>query len=649
MEQLKMHSMNKVDENIKRIGALFPNCVSERINADGKVEYAIDFDMLRQELSTVVVEGNEERYQFTWPDKKKSILAANAPISDTLRPCREESVDFDNTQNLYIEGDNLAVLKLLQETYLGKIKMIYIDPPYNTGNDFVYNDDFAESVGEYLGYSGQYTDEGYQLVQNTESNGRFHTDWLNMIYTRLKLSKDLLREDGVIFISLDDNEIDNLRKVCDEIFGENNFVGQLILKTATDNNPSQINIEHEYMLCYAKNRALQSNWIRRSEAAAKIVKKYEQLKASYSNVDEIQKLLRQWIKENKDDLPQVAHYNNVDEKGVYSSSSNSSNPHPGGYMFDAIHPITGLPCPKPQNGWRWPEKTFLAYDKAGEIEWGKDHTTQPHVKKRIETSVEYLRSLIYEDNRATTKMLADLFDGYKVFDNPKPLNVLARIMEFVLDDDAIVLDYFSGSATTAHAVMQLNVELNKHHQFIMVQLPEETPQKSEAKKRGYENICEIGKERIRRAGLKIKNDYGIRASELDKGFRVLKLDSSNMKDVFYNPAEYEISMFDMLTDNIKEDRTPEDLLFQVMLDLGVLLSSKIEETTIGGKRVFSVADGFLIACFDNDVTEETITAIAKKKPYYFVMRDSSMANDSVATNFEQIFATYSPDTERKVL
>lgn len=649
MDKLKMHSMNKVDENIEKIGKLFPNCITERKNENGKVEYAIDFDMLRQELSTAIVEGNEERYQFTWPDKKKTIRSSNASINKTLRPCREESVNFDSTQNLYIEGDNLEVLKLLQETYLGKIKLIYIDPPYNTGHDFVYEDDFKQDISTYIENSGQIDALGNRLVQNAESNGRFHTDWLNMIYPRVKLAKDLLTEDGVIFISIDDNEIDNLRKICDEIFGESNFIGQLILKTATDNNPSQINIEHEYMICYAKNKLTQKNWVRRSEAASKIVGRYNQLRASLHDNDEIQKQLRVWIKEHKDELPQVAHYNNVDDKGVYSSSSNSSNPHPGGYMFDIIHPVTGQLCPKPQNGWRWPEKTFLAYAADGEVEWGKDHTTQPHIKKRIETSVEYLRTLIYEDNRATTKMLSDLFDGNKVFDNPKPVNVLMRIMEFVLDENSTVLDFFSGSATTAHSVMQLNANIGSNHKFIMVQLPELTPEKSEAYKVGFKNICEIGKERIRRAGAKIKADSPMTTQDLDIGFRVLKCDSSNMKEVYYNPAELEISLLTDLTDNIKEDRTAEDLLFQVMLDLGIMLSAKVEQTTLAGKTVFNVNGNHLIACFDKDITDETIKAIAKQEPYYFVMRDDGFADDSVATNFEQIFTTYSPDTVRKVL
>ena len=656
MDKLKMTSMDKVQVNIEKIRALFPNAVTEVLR-DGKPTLAVNFDVLKQELADTLIDERELRYQFTWPDKQKAILRANERTNKTLRPCKEESVDFNSTQNLYIEGDNLEVLKLLQETYLGKIKMIYIDPPYNTGSDFVYEDDFAINSSEYKGNSGQFDEEGNNTTkslmenykQNLESNGRFHTDWLNMMYPRLKLAKDLLADDGVIFISIDDKEQGNLKKICDEIFGESNFVGQLVLKTATDNNQSQINTEHEYMLCYAKYKIEQKNWVRQSEAAEKIINQYNLLKAKGLTSIELQAKLRDWIKLHKEELPQVAHYNNVDNKGVYSSSSNSSNPHPGGYMFDIIHPLTGLPCPKPENGWRWPEKTFLKYAEMGEVEWGKDHTTQPHIKKRIDTSVEYLRTLIYEDNRATTKMVAEIFGGRKVFDNPKPLNVLRRILDYVVDKNSIVLDFFSGSATTAHAVMQLNAEDGGNRKFIMVQLPEVCDEKSEAYKAGYINICEIGKERIRRAGRKIKAENGLTAQNLDIGFRVFKLDSSNMQDVYYNPEDYSQTLLDNLQDNIKPDRTALDLLFQVMLELGKPLSAKITQKVIAGKNVFNVDDGDLIACFEDNITAEIVTEIAKAKPLYAVFRDSGLSSDSVAANFEQIFATYSPSTKRKVL
>ena len=623
MDKLKMHSLNKVDDNIKKIGALFPNCLTERKNADGEIEYAIDFDMLKQELSSVVVEGKDERYQFTWPDKKKSILAANAPISDTLRPCREESVDFDSTQNLYIEGDNLAVLKLLQETYLGKIKMIYIDPPYNTANDFIYMDDFAESAEEYLAHSGQFDEEGNRLVANTESNGRFHTDWLNMIYPRLKLAKDLLTDDGVIFISMDDHEQENIKKLCDEIFGEANFIAQVVWERAYSpvNLKKHFSESHDYIICYAKNlESAICNGLPRSEEA----------NDRYSNPDN-------------------------DPRGPWTSGDLSVGPRIESKVYEIETPSGRKVLPPSGYCWRLDEKTFLSYKKDNRIWFGEDGNNVPRIKRFLSdvkqgiTPMTVWKYTEVGHSQDAAQKLKKLFDGKAYFDYPKSVDLLKRCLQLYTEKDCYVLDFFSGSATTAHAVMQLNAEDNGTRKFIMVQLPEETAEKSEAYKAGYKNICEIGKERIRRAGAKIKEENGMLAQNLDTGFRVLKLDSSNMKEVYYKPEDYEMNLLDMLSDNIKEDRTPEDLLFQVMLDLGVLLSSKIEEATVCGKKVFNVADGFLYACFDSNVSEETITAIAKKKPYYFVMRDSSMANDSVATNFEQIFATYSPDTERKVL
>lgn len=613
MDKLKMHSINKVDENIEKIGKLFPNCITERKNEKGEVEYAVDFDMLKQELSAVVVEGNEERYQFTWPDKKKSILLANAPIAKTLRPCREESVDFDNTENLYIEGDNLDVLKLLQETYLGKIKMIYIDPPYNTGNDFVYNDDFAESAEDYLANSGQYDDEGNRLVANTESNGRFHTDWLNMIYPRLKLAKDLLSEDGCIFISIDETEHDSLNKICEEIFGASNFIADIIWKRkrGRDNSARWFSKAHEYCLLFAKNKELfDTGYLELDE---------ETLKA-YKNPDN-------------------------DPRGDYRMLGCWARGTQGGVKYDFTT----------KDGQYFSERLWL---------FSKENLTKLDREDKLIIRGDniYRKMFIFENKGKIPETLWDdvsnaanasdeikkLFDGI-VFDTPKPTPYIRRMLEIATHKDSVILDFFSGSATTANAVMTLNSSDGGNRKYILVQIPEQVAAKSNAEKAGYKNICDIGKERIRRAGTKIKEESPMTTADLDTGFRVLKLDSTNMKDVYYNPSDYELNLFDTLADNIKEDRTPEDLLFQVMLDLGVLLSSKIEESTIGGKKVFNVADGFLYACFDNNVTEDVITEIAKKNPYYFVMRDSSMANDSVATNFEQIFATYSPDTVRKVL
>ena len=672
MDKLKMHTPNKADENFAKLAAMFPNAVTETIDENGEVVRAIDKDVLMQEISCKVVDGKEERYQFTWPDKKKSVLLANAPISKTLRPCREESVDFDNTKNLYIEGDNLEVLKLLQETYLGKIKMIYIDPPYNTGNDFVYNDDFTISISEYLANSGQYDENGNQMVKNTESNGRFHTDWLNMIYPRLRLAKNLLTEDGAIFISIDENEVNTLKNVCDEVFGRSNFIAEMIWAAGRKNDSKYISVSHEYILCYFRNfDYIKENkiiWREKKQGLDDIYAKYEQLKRTYANdYETMTKELKRWFANLPDGHPAKdhSHYNKVDENGVYFSD-NISWPGGGGPKYNILHPITGKPVKIPSRGWLTNEKTMKEWIAQGRVAFGKDENGVPTLKSYLrdrEFSVPY--SVFYKDGRAASKRLATLL-GDKVFENPKDEEIIKRIIEFCgVSDGDYILDFFSGSGTTAHAAFLANVEQNMRCNFILVQLPEEISEKTATSEKSKKvarsamalcdslglpyTICEIGKERIRRAGAKIKEENPLTTQNLDTGFRVLKCDSTNMKDVYYNPAEYEPSLFSTLTDNIKEDRTPEDLLFQVMLDLGILLSSKIEETVIDGKKVFNVADGFLIACFDENVTEETITAIAKQKPYYFVMRDNSMASDSVATNFEQIFATYSPDTVRKVL
>lgn len=621
MDKLKMHSVNKVDQNVAKIGKLFPNCVTERKNENGEVEYAVDFDMLRQELSSVVVEGNEERYQFTWPDKKKAILAANAPISATLRPCREESVDFDTTQNLYIEGDNLDVLKLLQETYLGKIKMIYIDPPYNTGNDFVYNDDFVEDAKEYLANSGQYDAQGNRLVTNTESNGRFHTDWLNLMYPRLKLARDLLTEDGVIFISISDEEVENLKKMCNEIFGEKNFEGHIHWRrrhNQPNDKTKMLGIVAEHILSYSRNSAaFKESGVGKLDLTAKFT--------------------------NPDNDPRGPWASKPWKVGSDQSGSRYSITAPNGRVLDGE--------------WMGEEATYLKYLAEGRIYFPKDGSGMPRKKyyqfereEEGQCACNWWPHEQFGHNQGANDYATSLFGVKNVFSNPKPIELLRGLLKIAnVKMDDIVLDFFSGSATTADAVIHLNMEDHKKRKFIMVQLPEATDPKSEAYKAGYKNICEIGKERIRRAGKKIKEENPLTTQDLDIGFRVLKLDSSNMKDVYYTSDAYTRDMFDMLADNIKEDRTPEDLLFQVMLDLGIPLSSKIEESVIAGKKVFKVEGNYLIACFDSNLTEETIKAIAQQRPYYFVMRDSSMANDSVATNFEQIFATYSPDTDRKVL
>ena len=635
METLKMHSLDGVQRNIELIGKLFPNAITE-VKRNGKVEHAIDFDVLRQELSGSIVEGREERYQFTWPDKKKAMLAANAPITATLRPVVADSVGKDGTpggfdsENLYIEGDNLEVLKLLQETYLGKVKMIYIDPPYNTGNDFVYEDDFAQRTEDYMGNSGQYDEEGNRMVTNTESNGRFHTDWLNMIYPRLKLAKDLLAEDGVIFISIDDGEAANLLKVCNDIFGESNFVADLIWqkKFSRSNDATYFSTMHDHILCYCKSNIMQNEngW------RIGLLPRDDEIPNGYANPDN-------------------------DPRGVWTSVILSAKSGSDSLLYEIQTPSGRKVLPPSGRYWSCSKDTFEKWKADGRIWFGSNGDGTPRKKTFLSEVQQGLRpnTILFQDsvgnNQEAKQETKALFNGCGVFDGPKPvrlLNVLLKIAN--TKDDSIILDFFSGSATTAHAVMKLNAEDGGHRKFIMVQLPEKTDEKSEAYKAGYKNICEIGKERIRRAGRKIKEDAGLTApADLDIGFRCLRLDESNMKPVYYTPEE--ISQQDMfsLVDNVKSDRTPEDLLFQVMLDLGVLLSSPIEVKEIAGKKVFNVADGFLLACFDHDVTEETVKAIAQMKPYYAVFRDSSMANDSVATNFDQIFETYSPETVRKVL
>lgn len=649
MDKLRMQTNNQADVNFRKLAELFPNIVTETIDENGKTVRAIDKDLLMQEISTAVVEGREERYQFTWPDKRKAILAANAPSTNTLRPCEKESFgEFNTTENLYIEGDNLEVLKLLQENYLETIKLIYIDPPYNTGKEFVYPDKFSQTTAEYMERSGQLNEEGYILSPNMESNGRFHTDWLNMMYPRLKIARNLLTKDSVIFISIDQNEVENLKKICCELYGAGNFVGEIIWQSATDNNPRQISTEHEYILCFAKDINSLNPWLIESDKAQEIITQYNLIKNQTDDIQEQQKLLRQWIKRHESELKGVAHYNNVDARGVYSNSTNSSNTKPGGYTFDIIHPTTGKPCVKPVFGWRWTERTFWDYDKNGDIEWGKDETTQPHVKKRIETVKEQFKSIYYEDGRASTKQLEQLLDGKKIFDNPKSVQLLSRIISFATqDDDCTILDFFSGTATTAHAVMEMNAKNGTHKKFIMVQIQEPTDAKSEAYKAGFKNICEIGKERIRKAAALIKKTYP--EASFDSGFRVLKLDTSNMQQVWYTPTEYVAKdLFELTVDNIKPDRTDGDLLFQTMLELDCPLSSRLESFTINEKKVYSIADGYIMACFETGVTDETISKIAQKRPRFFVMRDSSMANDSIAVNFEQLFKSYSPDTHLKV-
>ncbi len=624
MDKLRMQSSNGVENNITKIAQLFPDCVTETVDErSGQPKHLIDFEKLKQNLSDSVMSERAERYQFTWLDKSKAILLANSPINATLRPCREDSVDFDNTQNLYIEGDNLDVLKCLKETYLHKVKMIYIDPPYNTGNDFVYEDDFAQSSEEYLANSGQFDEQGNRMFTNAESNGRFHTDWLNMIYPRLKVARDLLTDDGVIFISIDDNEVENLRKVCDEVFGEQNFIATLIWERAfaPKNDAKFISSSHDYIVMCAKR--IENFKIGRLERT-------QEANARYSNPDN-------------------------DPRGVWTSGDMLVKTYNKSCDYPITTPSGKIVNPVPGRCWRFSEESFLEKVKDNRIWFGPEGNGVPRVKRFLSelkfegmapTSILFHKEVGH--SQEGSKEVTALFGDKGVFDGPKPVRLLQRLLTLAnLDDNSIILDFFSGSASTAHAVMKMNAEKQKHCPFIMVQLPEHISEKK--KEQGYETVCEIGKERIRRAGKKIKEESPLTTQDLDTGFRVLKLDSTNMQDIYYSPKD--ISQADLFSqvDNVKPDRTGEDLLFQVMLELGATLDSKIETTTVAGKTIYNVAEGYLVACFDPNVTDEVVKAIAQMQPAYVVLRDTSMKDDSTATNFEQIFKTYSPDTVTRIL
>lgn len=667
MDKLKMHTPDKAEENYKKLAEMFPNAVTETIDENGEVVRAIDKDVLMQEISCKVVEGREERYQFTWPDKKKSVLLANAPINKTLRPCREESVDFDNTENLYIEGDNLEVLKLLQETYLGKVKLIYIDPPYNTGQDFIYHDNFYKRNEEYLTNSGQYDENNNRLLQNTESNGRFHTDWLNMIYPRLKLSRDLLSEDGIIFISIDDNEVTNLKRICDEIFGASNFEVDIHVKVRHEKRILRDDIRYqlcmEHILCYKKNNYNPNRLPKEKKAnddycwdiiTTEAPKKQIELggyKIEIYNAES-------W--EVKNVGAGNGKFKEYQIRGSLITQKGSASEFYELFLRErreedgegTLYKVIGMGEKGDGLGYRYIRQPYDFSFKNGFYYQGKPLLVNESKGLPYPNYWDY----VVESNNVGKE------GGIEYKGGKKPVALIEKLLELAgikNDKEAIILDFFSGSSTTAHAVMNYNTDGGKR-KFIMVQMAEDLDEaynkaspKNKASLKNTLNfldkhnkphvISELGKIRITNCGLELKDKIS------DVGFRVLKCDTSNMKDVYYSPADFEPTLFETFADNIKDDRTPEDLLFQVMLELGVLLSSHIEETTIAGKKVFSVSEGFLIACFDKNVTEETITEIAKKKPYYFVMRDSSMANDSVATNFEQIFAVYSPGTVRKVL
>ncbi len=630
MDRLKMHTENGTDKKFDILKNLFPNAITEKIagydmKGNPLIERAIDADILRQEISTSVVEGKEERYQFTWPDKKKAIILSNAPISKTLRPIKEKSKNFDHAENLYIEGENLDVLKLLRETYLEKIKLIYIDPPYNTGTDLVYEDDFSIELNTYKSMSGLVDEagnrlevnrlEGNRLVKNLNSSGRFHTDWLNMLFPRLRIARDLLCEDGLIMISMDENESTNLKKMCDEVFGESNYIGEIIRKTKsmTADNGNGFNTQHEMLVLYAKNKPLV------------VLHGEEKEFSNYSNPDD-------------------------DPNGDWCPGDPSAKSGGATTSFGIENPYTHrIDYPPSGRYWAFSKTTLKKYIATGKIKFKTAYGEKERgfifkrYKKDATSYYDPVHSLFATENeymnQAATIEIKKLF-GDNVFSYPKPVSFLKKLIQYATDEEDIVLDFFSGSATTAQAIIELNQEEETNRKFIMVQIPEALEESSIAYKQGFQTLCEIGCARI---------DKVLSESDSKEGYRYFKLDSSNMKEVFYRPSEVEQGSFGLYVDNIKEDRSSEDLLFQVMLEMGILLSSQMKETEIAGKKIYSVADDFLIACFDNDVTEETVKAVAEKKPHYAVFRDSSMANDSVASNFDQIFASVSPKTVRKVL
>ena len=618
MDKLKMRSKDMNQENIEKIAKLFPNVITEIKDEKGNITKAIDFELLQQELSDVIVEGSKERYQLTWPGKKEAIVTANTPINKTLRPVKEDSLDWETTENLYIEGDNLEVLKLLQESYLNKIKCIYIDPPYNTGKDFIYKDNFTQDKEEYLEESGQVDEYGNRLFQNTEYNGRYHSDWLSMMYPRLKLARNLLSDDGVIFISIDDNEVHNLRKICDEIFGEENFVGDIIRKTKSSTNDPNLNynMQHDNILVYMKSD-----------------------KFTFVGLPK--------------DLSRYTNPDN-DPNGAWVSSDPSAKSGGSGTYFKIVNPYTKKVDLPPQGRfWAFNKDTYNRYLESGKIVFKKEHGLNERgfifktYLNQLKNKTKPMDSLLFVSNdymnQNATKELNDLNVDFAY---PKPIKLIKDLLKYSISRDSVILDFFSGSATTAHAVMQLNAEDGGNRKYIMVQLPEPTDEKSEAYKAGYKNIAEIGKERIRRAGKKIKEETG---ADIDYGFRVFKVDSTNMKDVYYLPDELDQNLIEKFESNIKEDRTGLDLLIQVMLEAGLELSLPIETKMINGKEVHFVAEDSLVTCFDEDIDEELIKEIAKIKPLKVVFRDNSFNSCPDRINLEEIFKSISPNTEIKVL
>ncbi|MCL2918286.1 site-specific DNA-methyltransferase [Shewanella litorisediminis] len=664
MEKLKMHSPNLVAQNIEQLAALFPNCVTELRGKDGKLKQAIDFDLLKQELSDHIVDGPQERYELNWPGKREALLTANAPIAKTLRPCREESVDFDTTKNLFIEGDNLDALKLLQETYLGKVKLIYIDPPYNTGKDFIYKDTFASDQISHQVASGDRSDEGVRLVANLEDNGRFHSNWLTMIAPRIRLAKNMLRQDGAIFVSCDEGEHPRLRLIMDEIFGQSNFVADMVWAAGRKNDSRLVSVSHEYIVCYARDveylRAKQVTWRQRKKGLDEIYAQFERLKRQ--NVNDYKVMtegLREWYRSLADGHPSKnhKHYNNIDKRGIYFAAD-ISWPGGGGPKYEVLHPITKKPVKVPSRGWMTSDpKRMQEWVDEDRVHFGDDENSVPCIKSYLKDKEQQTPySVFYQDGRAASKRLRALMDG-DLFDFPKDEIVLQEVVEMLTESDDIVVDFFAGSSTTAHSVMLQNATDGGNRRFVMVQLDEKTSEKSAAFQAGFETIPEVSRERIRRAGKSVLSGACHDKWNQDIGFRVLKIDSSNMSEVYYNPDAIAQTDLFAQVENVKEDRTEEDLLFQVMLDWGVDLALPIRHETIAGKTVFFVdADsnnchGALVACFDKTgaVNEAFIKALAAFSPLRLVFRDAGFASDAAKINVEQLLKQLSPTTDVKTI
>ena len=676
MTTLKMHSPNLVDSNIAHLAKLFPNCVTEKPKTDdngnvlrdkdGQVvlELGVDFELLKQELSHSVIDGSQERYRLDWVGKREAIMTANSPIAKTLRPVRVESVDFDTTENLFIEGDNLEALKLLQESYLSKVKMIYIDPPYNTGNDFIYNDDFAQDTAEFFERSGQVDADGNRLVANTESNGRFHSDWLSMMYSRLKLARNLLADDGVLFVSINNAEIANLKKICNEVFGERNFIEIISWNKRVPKNDKGIGNIHDFVLIYAKDESLKHEFLMLKEGLEEIDLLLKNLKKKQIPISEAEEEVKKLYKKNAYDRG-ITLYNSLDSEYELWGKINMSWPNSDtfGPRYEVLHPITKKPVKVPDRGWRWKKTTFddvagIANNNYQNIEklhdgsylckgiwFAKDENTQP-------SSVTYLKDVNYFLLRSIISLKSDggielekIFEGKSYFSNPKPTTLMRFLLGSIHEKNALILDFFAGSSTTAHAVMQLNAEDGGNRKFIMVQIPETTDPKSEAYKAGYPTIAEISKERIRRAGTKIRQDNADKdLTQLDTGFRVLKIDTTNMADIYYRPEDYSQDLLGSLENNIKPDRTDEDLLFQFMLDTGIPLSLPIERSNVGGHTIYQVGGNSLIASLDH-IDANMISEIAKMNPLKFITSERAIATDSDKTNIVERFKQLSPTTD----